>query len=201
MKRRAVFTGLAAWGAAAWAQQPPPPQFEGNPGLALLYSLEVLDKKSGKPDIVEVNDQYAFTPGDLFHLRLTVNCTGFLYLYRRSAAEGLVPFYPLNVNGSAAILEYAEYVFPRDGWFRIDRTQDPDEIWAIFSKQPMDALKAAPQAAEPIISRQERVHNGIYRAWQRKEAQQDLGGAVVTAGANGPVLAHRIVLRRAAQAK
>lgn len=172
------------------------------PRLGILYTLEMMTPECG---LKEVSEKYAFRSGDRFHLRVTANSDGYLYVFNRNSNGDVDRLLPRKISEPMKIHRFSEYMLPRDGWFRLDKAKGPEDIYVMVSAEPLGDLDGAllaengvrigKGAADALEHYAENHGKGINIDAGGDEEEQ--GGTVVTSSPldGTPVLVHRISMK------
>ena len=171
------------------------------PRLGILYTFEMMTPECG---LKEVSEKYAFRSGDRFHLRLTANSDGYLYVFNRSSSGDVDRLLPRKMSEPMRIHRFSEYMLPREGWFRLDKAKGPEEIYVMVSAEPLSDLDSSLLAENGVRLGKEGA-GALERYAENHEKGIDIdaggddeeGGTVVTASPleGTPVLVHKISMK------
>jgi hypothetical protein len=106
--------------------------------LALRSSVLLLSE-SGK--LIETKPSHTFQTGDRVKLAFSASKSGYFYLATIGSSGKVQVLAPRP--GEPAVIEAGNrYSFPSNptGYFRFDSTKGREEIWAILSDEPLDAI-------------------------------------------------------------
>jgi hypothetical protein len=171
------------------------------PRLGILYSFEMMTEECG---LKEVSEKYVFRSGDRFHLRVTANSDGYLYVFNRSAGGDIDRLLPRKISQPMRIHRFSEYMLPREGWFRLDKAKGPEEIFVMVSSEPLTDLDSALLAENGVRPGKENADALEHYADNHgKGIEVDAGGDEEAAGTvvtsspleGTPVLVHRIQMK------
>lgn len=163
------------------------------PALGILYSLEKVDNC----DLVSVNEQQSFRPGDRFKLRLSANIEGYAYLFNRRPDGAFVRL--SGAEPGVKVKPFAEYVLPRgEEWFRFDEDRGTDELILLVSPRRLTELDSdlTAETARERIRELVAANSGRRSSIGEGREGQVLSLVVPSEVGESMVLAHRIVLRK-----
>jgi hypothetical protein len=169
-----------------------PARFYETKGMAFAYSLEVVETSPHISKVFEAGSDYLFRPGERFHIRISGNTDGYLYLFRRTHDGKLVPFEPTADNGGVPVVHFAEYVFPREAYFQSDEGPDPDEIWILYSRTQLMPVRLAEDNLKSFFLGQDNPASDISLV----KASKEDGLVTVDPAVSREAIAYRLILRR-----
>ena len=108
------------------------------PILALRASILLVASDGGTR---EVKPSYQFKSGDRVKLGFTTNKSGYFYL-ATLGTSGRVQMLAPRKGEAAKLTAGNRYTFPASstGYFRMDGPSGKEELWAVLSDEPLDAI-------------------------------------------------------------
>lgn len=140
------------------APRPTSPKAPQEPVLALRGSVLLVGPDGGTR---EVKPSHEFRSGDRVKVAFTSNRAGYLYLITVGSSGGLQVLAP-RPGDPAKVQPGFRYQYPASptAYFRFDHQPGREEIWAVLSDEPLDAVNLgqgrvlAVKAAEPRLQAQ-----------------------------------------------
>ena len=116
-----------------------------------VFDAEILMRVAAPegPSLLPLSPLHVFHTGDRFRLRVTAPFTGFVYVVSLGSRDEIRVLYPLNdqANMSDVFMKCPSAVVPDRAWFRFDNAPGAEDVYVIWSREPLDRLEAASDGA------------------------------------------------------